>query len=361
MTDKILHLIGQLRRGGAEKQLYCVSTALRARGWPQAVVSFSSGGAWEQRLQDAGIPVLEVPSHRVKPWRLWRLWRIVRRERPGIVLSWSDYVATYAHWLRGVGRPRQVFNVRIDLTRNARSGAAGATLRRCRGALEGADRVVSNSRRNLETLQEHGVRLPPNEVIYNIVEGHGRARPAEPVNVPRVVAAGSLIPRKGYDLLLRALGHLAEAGMSFELLLGGEGPERQSLENLARQLGIADRVKFLGEVEDLASLLAASQLLVHPSHAEGLSNTVLEAMGEGLPVVASAVGATPEIIEDGESGLLVPPGSLDDLTSAVGRLLADPQLRARLGVSGRQVIERRCNAAVIAGQYERLFRELLAK
>jgi glycosyltransferase involved in cell wall biosynthesis len=133
------------------------------------------------------------------------------------------------------------------------------------------------------------------------------------------------------------------------------------LERLAAQLGVAERVKFLGEVQDVGALLATAQVFVHPSNTEGLSNAMLEAMGEGVPVVASAVGATPELVKDGETGLLVPPDSLDALTSAVGRLLADPQLRARVGAGGRQVIEQYCSEAVIAGQYERLFRELLVK
>ncbi len=360
MAEKIVHLIGQLRRGGAEKQLYHVVRALIERGWTQSVVSFERGGVWRDRLLALGVPVAEIPRHQIKPWRLWQLWRIVRAVRPRLLVSWSWHVAVYAHWLRGVGRPRHVVNVRSDFTVDTHSGGASRELPSSRAALEKADYVVANSAWGLEVLRRHGVRLRASTVIRNIVAGQGRASPGEPAGTPRMVAVGALKPLKAYDVLLEGLARLAAAGGKFEVSIAGTGPEGPRLVELAARLGLGDRVHFLGEVDDVPGLLAGAHLAVHPSRSEGLSNAILEAMAEGLPVVACAVGGTPEVIEDGTNGLLAPPGRPEALADAVGRLLRDPPLRARLGSAALASVQDTCGEKRIADQYEQVFRSLLS-
>ena len=145
------------------------------------------------------------------------------------------------------------------------------------------------------------------------------------------MAVGALKPLKSYDILLRALSVLAAEGKQFELLLAGKGSDRERLQGLACELGLAECVTFLGEVADVPALLASAHLLVHTAMSEGLGNTVLEAMGEGLPVVATSVGGTPEVIEDGLSGLLIPPGDVPAFVDALRRLLDDAELRRQLG------------------------------
>src|SRR5262245_60609078 len=105
-TAKIVHLIGQLKQGGAERQLVYTARGLQQRGWPQAVVSFDQGGVWKNHLLDSNIPVLEVPRHPVRLWRLWQLYRLMRREKPQIAISWSPHVGVYARQLVGIGAPR---------------------------------------------------------------------------------------------------------------------------------------------------------------------------------------------------------------------------------------------------------------
>jgi glycosyltransferase involved in cell wall biosynthesis len=356
----VVHLIGQLGRGGAEKQLFALAAGLQRRGWPQTVIAFDRGGIWEARLKDAGIPVFVVPRDRLKPRRLWRLWRLVRREKPGVLLSWSSYVAACARLLRGTGRLRRVYNLRNDVTLDCDRPERERLLRLATAGLEAADHVVSNSRRNLELARQRGIRLPPSSVIYNMVLARGRARPGEPSDCPRIVAAGTLNAIKSYDVLLAALGRLAAEGLPFECLLAGSGPERPALEELAVHCGLGGRVKFLGEVDDVPALLSSAHVLAHPSRSEGLSNTVLEAMGEGVPVVACPVGATAEIVEDGTSGILVPAGSAEDLAAALRRLLTDAELRGRLGKAARESVRRFCDENVVLDQYEEVLRGLLA-
>lgn len=358
MSRKIVHLVGQLVRGGAERQLLYVTDALRERGWMQSVIVFSPGDVWDERLKAQGIPLLHIPRHPVKMWRLWQLNRLVRRERPDILHSWSWHTNVYARWLPKGARPLRIFSLRGNPTMDSRTGEPLPTPRSL-NALAKADCLVSNSRAALESLRAHRDRLPRGEVVGNIVFAQGRARPDAPVETPRIVAAGQLIPLKAYDVLLCALGSLAAEGRKFEFLLAGIGPEQAHLEELAGQLGLKQRVTFLGGVEDVPALLAEAHLLVHPSRSEGLSNTILEAMAEGLPVVATSVGGTPEIIEDGRNGLLVPPNSPKALTEAIRRLLDDPGLRARLGAAALASVREQCSPAAVTAQYERIYYSLL--
>ncbi len=230
---------------------------------------------------------------------------------------------------------------------------------RIRRTLQRADYVVSNSRANLEVLHEQGLRLPPTDVIRNIVVVDNNLPRRPSADVPRIVTVGSLIQLKAIDVLLRAAALLTAEGKTFELVLAGSGRERANLESLAGELAIGDRVTFLGDVEDVSALLATAQIFAHPSRSEGLSNAILEAMAEGLPVVACPVGATPEIIEDGKNGLLVPVGEPRPLAAALARLLDDRELRARLGRNACEHVRQCCDEEAIAVQYEKVLHYLI--
>jgi glycosyltransferase involved in cell wall biosynthesis len=353
---KVVHLIGQMVRGGAERQLLRVAEGLKARGWEQAVITFHPGDVWDARVTEMGIPLFGIPRHPIKFWRLWRLWRLAQRERAAILHSWSAHTNVYAHWVPGSAR--KLFSLRGNPTVDNFTGESLGRPRHLE-ALERADCLVSNSRLALESLRAYSDRLPHGEVVGNIVDAPGRAEPGAPVSAPRIVAAGQLIPLKAYDVLLQALAMLAAEGRQFELLLAGEGPERARLEEMRKTLGLEAQVKLLGGVEDVPGLFAGAHLLAHPSRSEGLSNTILEAMAEGLPVVAARAGGTPEIVEDGCTGLLTPPGCPETLARAMGQLLDDPALRGRIGGAALQFVREKCSPAEVTGQYERIYRSLV--
>ncbi len=355
MKGNILHIIGQLTCGGAERQLSYLARALQKRGWTQSVVSLSCGGGWKDFLSANNIPVYEIARHPFKPYRLWLLYRLVKQVRPQIVMSWSIHAGIYAHWLVGVGSLLRICAVRGDLTRDSNTAHPSKDSSWGRRALEKADYVVSNSAWGLTVLEKAGLRMPHSSVIPNIVFAAGRAKVSLPVETPRIVAVGGLKPLKGHDVLLRALKILADGGSKFELQIAGNGPECANLDRMIEELGLADRVRLLGEVEDAPALLAEAHLSVHPSRSEGLSNAVLEAMAEGLPVIAAAVGGTPEIIQDGQNGLLVPPDQPNCLADAIQRLLQDCALRSRLGQAALQWVRRSCAEDRVADAYEKVF------
>lgn len=160
----------------------------------------------------------------------------------------------------------------------------------------------------------------------------------------RLVAVANLIPDKGLDVLLRAI---AQAGSVVdELAIVGEGPELGALQALAAELRLHPRIRFLGRRDDVPALLAGADAFVHPAvWGEAFGLTVAEGMAAGCAVIASRVGAIPEIVEDGRSGLLVPPGDVGALAAALLRLHNDRELRRALGTAARQRIEQRFTLA----------------
>jgi glycosyltransferase involved in cell wall biosynthesis len=142
------------------------------------------------------------------------------------------------------------------------------------------------------------------------------------------------------------------------LVLVGSGPEETRLRRLADSLGITGRVYFAGEQREVAPYLAASDVFVLPSRAEGLGLALMEAMSAGLPCVASRVGGIPDLIEDGQNGLLVEPEDVAGLAKALLKLLEDRELAKRLGDRARQFIFQNYNPDVIVSQYISLYRQL---
>jgi glycosyltransferase involved in cell wall biosynthesis len=148
---------------------------------------------------------------------------------------------------------------------------------------------------------------------------------------PLLLAIARLTEQKGVDVAVRALGELPS---DVRLAVLGEGPKREALETLARSLGVTDRLLLPGRVGDVAAWLRAAEIVVHPARWEGFGLALLEAMLAAKPVVASRVSSVPEIVSDGETGLLVEPDDPRALAAAVGSLLQDPERARRLGAAG---------------------------
>jgi len=164
---------------------------------------------------------------------------------------------------------------------------------------------------------------------------------------------------KNHTMFLRVAARLASRFPSLEFLLVGDGPLREELQNLAVQLGISSRVLFLGERYDIPAILAATDIAVLPSFSESLPNAVLESMAAGVPVVATDVGGTRELLRSGETGLLVPPNDEDKFTEALERLLTRPSLRVEYGLRAKQVAKAGYRADHIRDQYENIYAEVL--
>ena len=177
-------------------------------------------------------------------------------------------------------------------------------------------------------------------VIHNGIDTAKFDVARDPVH-GRVVAVGRLARQKRPDLVVLAASRLLQRRNDFEVLLVGEGPERRAVERLVDELGLSANVKLLGNRDDVPDLLATAETALLASDYEGCPLSVLEAMAAGVPVVATRVGGVPEIVADGETGLLVEPGQPDALAAAIGSVLEDPSLRYSLGREGQRVARER--------------------
>lgn len=152
---------------------------------------------------------------------------------------------------------------------------------------------------------------------------------------PRIVAAGRLHPKKGFDVLVAALALLRDQGQAFDCEIAGEGDERARLEGLIAEYGLGDRVRLVGWRDDVPAFLATGDVFAFPSYQEGFPLVLLEAMAVGLPVVSSAISGPVEMIADGVDGALVPPGDPAALARALAGLVATPRKAVALGVAAR--------------------------
>lgn len=173
---------------------------------------------------------------------------------------------------------------------------------------------------------------------------------------PHLIFVGRLAGVKGVPVLLDALSHLVEDFPGLRVTLIGDGPERADLETRAQEMGLGKMVTFAGYMSQdaVAEALAGADALVLPSFAEGVPVTLMEAMASGLPVLATRVGGISELVEDGVSGYLVPPGNVEALTRRMRDLLDDVSLREQLGIAGRAKVATEFNQQTEAGRLAQL-------
>jgi glycosyltransferase involved in cell wall biosynthesis len=231
-----------------------------------------------------------------------------------------------------------------------------------RYALARADRVTATGMRLAEATLRY---MPPDVEVAVIPYGVDLDRFAPPEGKSRdglvVGSVGRLSPEKGLKYLLRAMAEITRQEPRARLLLAGDGPERRSLEQLVARLGLLDRVEFTGEVphDQVPRALARMDVFVMPSTWEGFGVAALEAAAMKLPILASNVHGIPDVVEDGVTGILVPPKDVAALSQAILRLLRDPEERRRMGRAGREMVATRYSWADNVRQMEALYNELL--
>jgi glycosyltransferase involved in cell wall biosynthesis len=346
LTPRLLQAIAGARHGGAETFFVRLAGALQRAGTCQlALIRRHKDRA--QSLRELGVPVVELGFGGVFDLATrYRLRRAIRRWRPDIVLSWMNRATSFCP--RGgfvhVGRLGGYYDLKYYrhchyLVANTKAIAAWAV-----AAGWPAERV--------EYLPNFVPDLRPAPMS---------AAPAAAGCGLRALALGRLHPKKGFELLIEALPLLP----GVDLWIAGDGPLRAGLEHLARRLGVAGRVAFLGWRDDVPELMAGADLLVCPSLEEPLGNVVIEAWSAGLPVVATRTAGPAALIRDGESGILVPlpgeGGGPAALAAAIGRLAADAALRRRLAASGRRAWEAEFTEERVVARYRGFFARIMPR
>lgn len=377
----IVYFITELNIGGAEKVLVHFLRELdRRRYRPLVACLYGADGPIGDELRALGIRVVDLGM--TAQWRLdafLRLVQLLRQVRPTILhssLFHANVMGRLAGRLTGVP-------IIISCRQNISIGAQWREwVNRWTVGLDDRVIAVCELARKME-LEQTGI--PPGKVvtIYNAVDPSAVAATnagqideagnasidsdvpglmLAPKSDPTTVLIGTVCrfhPQKGLHYLIAAFAALLECIPQAHLVLVGDGELRQALEEQAQALGVAAQITFTGFRTDVPAILAQLDLFVLPSLWEGLPLVLLEAMAARLPVVATAVGGTPELVVDGETGILVPPADVEALTTAMQQLLSAQDLRQRMGQKGRLRVEQEFSAAKAVRETTALYEQLV--
>jgi glycosyltransferase involved in cell wall biosynthesis len=356
--------------GGAEEALRLLLIGLAERDWD--VTLWHSGAAGLSPLLDA-VDDARIPQRIVPPMpeglrgaaRIGRMARLLRQDRPDIfhahltwpfACKWALAAASAARTPVIVATAQLFGEVDLDASRRTQAWLLGRQF----------DRVIAVSQDTHDRLhRELGWPLERLTVIPNAVDveryrdrgGADRSSLDDSTGRPVVLVPARLEPQKGHRYLLEAARELP--GVRFAC--AGSGSLTAELTEIAERLGVADRVAFLGYRDDIADLLSGCDLVVLPSLDDGLPLALIEASAAGVPVVATDVGGTGELVVAEKTGLLVAPRDPRALAQAVARLIAEPALARRLGAAGRQRARQHFSTDSMVEAVEGEYRRLLAR
>ncbi|MGA2700254.1 MAG: glycosyltransferase [Isosphaeraceae bacterium] len=351
--SQVAHVTFGLHVGGQEKLLVEFARHAEPTLFDLRFISIGSRGELAEEIETLGWPVfaLGAPSG-LKPSLIVKLAAIFRRWRPDVVHTHDQRALFYAGpAARLIGVPMVVH------TRHGRDVHASprqTTMFRWLTRL--VDRFVCVSEEVAALSRRQGIDESRLRTILNGID-IGRFGFHGPDASGPVLTVARLSPEKDVANLVRAAAMALERAPDLRVEVAGGGPCREELGRLAAELGVADRIAFLGEVRDVPAVLARARMFVLPSRSEGIPLTVLEAMARGLPVVATRVGGLPEVVEEGVTGLLVPPADPAALAAAMVELWCDPDRRDRLGHAGRRRAEECFDIRRMVAQYESLYRQ----
>lgn len=364
----VAQVVRSLDTGGQEVMVARLVERLDPARFRSTVISLQGGGWLADQLQSHGFPVICLNAPEAwSPATIAQTAEILRKERVDVVHCHNRKALLYGG-LAGMLAPR----TRLVYTKHGAShweGGPTALLGRC---VMGRSRAVVAVSQDIErgVIAGHWANRGRLHTVLNGVDlEHFRPRSNRaavrqsigiPSSAPVVGTVARLSPEKDQATLLRAFARVASVLPDAHLLLVGDGTLRGELEALARELQIFERAHFLGERTDIAELLGAMNVFCLPSLTEGTSLTLLEAMATGLPVVATAVGGTPEVVAHETSGLLVEAGQPEQLADALVQVLQDSALAVRFGAAGREIVGARYSMQSMVERYAAIYQQILS-
>lgn len=339
---RILVVTDEMEVGGSQQQIVHLLKGLDRERWEPELLYFRKRSFLVDRVQQAGIATHHIAKRsRIDPVFARELAALLRNGKYDIVHCFSLTAEIWVRALLAIA-PRTRF---IASVRGLSLGYPFWQWWFKSWILHRADAVIANARAGARMaagrckLDESRIRVIPNgvEVPASMPQAERQAL-REQLALPKdracALFVGRLVVEKNIPLLLEAMSRVPREQRPF-LLLVGDGPLGETLKAQAAELGIDKDLRFLGERNDARLLIQCSDFLVLPSREEGLSNVLLEAMVVGCPPVASAVGGTPELVENAVTGLLFPNGDVGSLVDALVQFSCDEPLRARLGAAAR--------------------------
>jgi glycosyltransferase involved in cell wall biosynthesis len=366
---RVMYLSHTFMVGGAEEMVLNLVRHLPADKYEPVVCAIHEPGPVGREIAATGVPfrVLgRVPGVR-DPLAVAAIYRHLRAARPDIVHTFLLTASLYGRLAAILARVPIVIGTEVNIYQHKQRHHALAE----RVLMAGTDCVIASAA-SVKAFYIEQIGADPSrvEVVYNAVDFDmlkttaARDEIRSRIGVPASAMVATIIARvteqKGHSVLFDALTSTPEL-QSLHLVVVGDGPLRRSLEARVGRDGLAPRVHFLGARRDLGDLLAASDIFVLPSLWEGLPLSLVLAMGAALPVVSTTVAGIPELVRDGETGLLVPPGDSVALGRALARLTESAADRARFGAAARAFVLPRFGVDYYVSSITRLYDRLLAR
>ncbi len=365
MRRPVLLLARELHLGGSERQLAEIALGLDRSRFEPHVGAFRPEGLRGDELRSAGVPVVHFPVYSFRSRAAlscaWKLARYVRRHDIRLVHAFDAPMAVYS----------------APVVKFLTSAAAVSSQRghrsltpEFRRLLRLTDHLVDGVVVNCEYLRRHLIQeekvaarlvhVCPNGIDLERFRRVPLQLPDLPADALTVGVVCALRPEKGLPLLLDAFARVRARHSRLKLLVVGSGPMLADLVEQARRLNLDADCRFEPANAEISRWLSAIDIFVMPSLDEALSNAIMEAMACGCAVVASRVGGTPELIKDGESGLLFTNGNADELAGALERLIEDPGLRGRLAGTGEHFLRENFSRSASARRMGEIYDALLA-
>ena len=382
----MVRVIARLNMGGPALHVAYLSSGLQSRGYDTTLVAGNVGRGEDSMkfVADAqGVPVVQLADmqRELSPVRdanaVAGLVRLIRETRPHILhthTAKAGAVGRIAARLAGTARPPIVVHTfHGHVLRGYFDPVRTAGFRRLERMLgRTSTKLIAVSPQVRDDLVALGVAPHDRfEVVRLGIEFADRVALTDGHRVERrrslgiepdqfvVGWTGRMVDVKRTEHALLAFRELRESGVDARLCLVGDGPERHRLERRAHELGIMRQTLFVGFQRDVAPYYEAFDVLVLPSANEGTPVSAIEALAAGKPVVATRVGGVPDVVRDGEDGLLTDPESIRDLTAALTRFAHDPELRRRMGAAGRERVLKRYPLDRLIDETDLLYRDLL--
>ena len=357
--------------GGAERNLLQLRKELELRGHTVTICALKCGGL-SRSMQLEGLRVIELDLTRIYDFKALRsvlkLTKLIKKKAISLLMSYhesSDFLSLFVGLL-----------TRIPVLSNRRD--MGFKLKRkhiwaYRVANLCFERIIANSTAVKRVIVEMQWATPSKVLVIPNGVG-GLSVPAEIYRIPEIVKGeegclyvcclANIRPIKGQEYLIEAASLVSKRFPLVRFLLVGredtDAAYSTTLREKVKKLGLEKKVHFVGALphDQVQSFLSFMDISVLPSLSEGMSNTLLESMAAGKPVVATAVGGNPEVLANGRAGLLVPPADPEALADAINRLLNSPDIRREMGRSGRLRVESEYGVSKMVDRYERLFMEI---
>lgn len=369
MTSRVLHIIPTLVLGGAEKQLTLLATQLPKSEFDVHVAVLTHTGPYEQDLQQAGIAIHHIGKRwKVDPLAYFRLKKLINELKPDIVQTWLFAANSYG---RAAAKSAGIKHI-LASERCVDPWKSTAALWIDRYQAGYTERIITNSSGVVDFYQSRGLSpekflVIPNGVPQDLRPTSSITRDdllkslSLPADSKLIGAVGRLWPQKRMKDAIWAADLLKCIRDDVHLLIIGDGPQRKLLEQFRAKVEIEDRVHFLGHRSDVAQLLPHFDAMWLTSGYEGQSNSVMEAMLAGVPVVATDIPGNRDLIVSGESGFLVDLGDRSEFARKTEQILQDGELAMKLRRNAQQRMQNEFTVEKMVARYADFYRQLLGK